>query len=489
MAIGLVAAFASPSPTFIGSSHCRFCNMEGFCCSLLPGIGTGWISPVFENRRVFDVFSMRCKNPLFGGVPSHLWTTGPESSLPKVRVASDYSDSVPNSSNYMGNRGYHPLEEVKDSDRNKEKMLTDAEIARTTVEANNSALLVFPGMVHCEPHGHISWAEFQYVLDDFGDIFIEIFDDENILQDRGASNPVNVFIGMDHPIHGKNRRVIGNHIDNLASGVSDNFSFDEDEEEIGDTEVSGTLIDWGMPDTMRRIHPMYFAKCLTKVVHTKYGKKMDHPSNGISIMGCLRPAFIDEESYLRRLFHGEDGDGYISDWSEESEKEEEQVAAAFNLIDGEILKFNSKDYGASISSTLYKLEIMRIELFSVYGDQSMVSLQDFQEAEPDVLVHSASTILERFTEYGMKCDNALKALCRKKKGLHVEGANLIGVDSLGMDVRTFSGVEAQTLRFSFNARATSESAAEKKIRRMLFPRYYRKNFKSPSDNHGGSDSF
>ena len=42
----------------------------------------------------------------------------------------------------------------------------------------------------------------------------------------------NVFIGMDHPIHGKNRRVIGNHIDNLASGVSDNFSFDEDEEEV-----------------------------------------------------------------------------------------------------------------------------------------------------------------------------------------------------------------------------------------------------------------
>lgn len=76
----------------------------------------------------------RCKNPLFGGVPSHLWTTGPESSLPKVRVASDYSDSVPNSSNYMGNRGYHPLEDLKDSDRNKEKMLTDAEIARTTVE-------------------------------------------------------------------------------------------------------------------------------------------------------------------------------------------------------------------------------------------------------------------------------------------------------------------------------------------------------------------
>lgn len=52
--------------------------------------------------------------------------------------------------------------------------------------------------------------------------------------------------------------------------------------------------------------------------------------------------------------------------------------------------------------------------------QSTVSLQDFQEAEPDVLVHSASTIIEHLTEYGMKCDTALKALCRKKRGLHVE---------------------------------------------------------------------
>lgn len=76
----------------------------------------------------------RCKNPLFGGVSSYWWTTGPETSLPKVRVASDYSDSVPNSSNYTGNRGYHPLEEVKDYERNKEKKLSDAEIARTTVE-------------------------------------------------------------------------------------------------------------------------------------------------------------------------------------------------------------------------------------------------------------------------------------------------------------------------------------------------------------------
>lgn len=46
----------------------------------------------------------------------------------------------------------------------------------------------------------------------------------------------------------------------------------------------------------------------------EYAKNMDHPSNGVSIVGWLRPTFIDEELYLRRLFNGEDSDGYNSDW-------------------------------------------------------------------------------------------------------------------------------------------------------------------------------
>jgi hypothetical protein len=40
---------------------------------------------------------------------------------------------------------------------------------------------------------------------------------------------------------------------------------------------------------------------------------MDSPSNGLSIVGYLRPAFIEEESYLRSMFHGDNG-GYSSDW-------------------------------------------------------------------------------------------------------------------------------------------------------------------------------
>jgi hypothetical protein len=39
-----------------------------------------------------------------------------------------------------------------------------------------------------------------------------------------------------------------------------------------------------------------------------YDKRMSHPSNGVSILGYLRPAYADEESYT------EDSGGYSSDW-------------------------------------------------------------------------------------------------------------------------------------------------------------------------------
>ncbi|RVW92292.1 hypothetical protein CK203_032466 [Vitis vinifera] len=41
--------------------------------------------------------------------------------LSKVQVAADYSDSVPDSPKYMGNQGYHPLEELKESKESKKK--------------------------------------------------------------------------------------------------------------------------------------------------------------------------------------------------------------------------------------------------------------------------------------------------------------------------------------------------------------------------------
>ncbi|OVA11385.1 hypothetical protein BVC80_8579g10 [Macleaya cordata] len=474
---------------FSATSHSHCCQMEVIYSSISSGSILGWPSrSSLDGRSASDStsISFRCRNPLFGTEHYHWLPSGQDVCLSKVWVAADYSDSVPDSSNFMGNRGYHPLEDVKVNERSRETMLTSAEIARTTAEANSSALLVFPGTVHYEPHEHISWAEFQYIIDDNGDIFFEIFDDENILQDRGAINPVNVLIGMDFPT-AVNRAVADNHNNMPDRGSIDDITLYDDHFEALGLEESNTPEDWGTSNGSHLVHPLYFAKCLTKAINTKNRRTMDHPSNGLSIMGFLRPAYLDEESYLRGVLHSESDD--YSDWKEEPEREEEgQTAASYSLIDGEILSFNSKYEGSNIRSTLYKLEIMRIELFSVYGAQCLISLQDFQEAEPDVLVHCASLIVEHFSEKGLICNVALKALCRKK-GLNVEGAHLIGVDSLGMDVRVFSGIEAQTLRFPFKVRAKSESAAEKKIQRMLFPRYHRRNIKRHSDGLCDPDSF
>ncbi|KAE8713564.1 Pentatricopeptide repeat (PPR) superfamily protein isoform 2 [Hibiscus syriacus] len=445
-------AIAAASSFSVGPSRCHFCQVEGAYYSPLLGVNNGWIKHTFDGGKANDLpgISFRCKDPFFGSTQFHWLSVGRDLSLSKVLVAADYSDSVPNSSSYGSNQGYHPLEEIKVCKRIQETKLSSAEIARTTVEANSNALLVFPGMVHSEPHEQISWAEFRYVVDDYGDIFFEILDDENILKDRGASNLVNVLIGMDIPVRDNNQASGDFNFSDI--GTDDEFLLDEEYFEVMDSEISEAPVYWGMPDLANTswVHPIYFSKCLMKAVLEEHERKMDHPSNGVSIVGCLRPVFADEEAYLRRLFHFEDDEGYAS-----------------NRKDGEVPKFSSKYGGCKSGSTLYRLEMMRIELFSVYG--SLISLEDFQDAEPDVLVHSTSAILERFSEKGIQCNVALKALC-KKKGLQIEGANLIGVDSLGIDVRVFSGVEVQTRRFPFKIRAVSTTAAEKQIRQLLFPR-------------------
>ncbi|KAK3025440.1 hypothetical protein RJ639_042166, partial [Escallonia herrerae] len=407
-------------------------------------------------------------NPLFGETRVHWLPLGREICVSKVSVAADYSDSVPDSSNYVSDKGYHPLEELKDHKRVRDTKLPSAVIAKTAVEASSSALLIFPGSVHCEPHEHISWAEFQYVIDDYGDIYFEISDDENILQDRGASNPVNALIGMDIPPF-ENRRVDVGEYSISETGSSEDIAMNEDYFLVEDSEIFDMPVEWGTPDTSSRIHPIYFAKCLTKAVIMEYAKKMDHPSNGVSILGCLRPTFLDEELYLRKLFNGD----------------ELMIVMATPLTgkyeNEELLNIHNNRDGSRIGSSIYRLEITRIELSSLYGAQAWYSFhsairwQDFKDAEPDILVHSTPALVEQFSQPEMKSSFALRALC-KKKGLQVEGAKLIGVDSLGMDVRVFSGREVRTHRFPFKVRARSAGAAEKQIQQLLFPRCLLQNY-------------
>ncbi|XP_058183964.1 uncharacterized protein At3g49140 isoform X2 [Rhododendron vialii] len=448
-------------------------SLDGVGCSTSHAVTSSWIKSPLESHSFFDQSGTRHRSPFVGAKRLHWLHVGRKICPSEVAVAADYSDSVPDSSNYMHSHGYHPLEELKMSKIVCDAKLNPAEIARTTVEANSSALLIFPSMVHCEPHEYVSWAEFQFVIDECGDMFFEICDDENILQDRGASNPVNVLVGIDISTYEK-RRVAAAEYNILDPGASDGIRF-YDDNEVEDSEMFDIPVNWGKPTyTAGSVHPKYFAKCLTKAVNMDYAKKMDYPSNGVSIMGCLRPAFVDEELYLRSLFNGEDSygydsdsDGYSSDWK-----------------DGEDWDSRPESDGKRISSTLYRLEILKIELFSTYGVQSVIGLHDFQEAEPDVLVHSTLSIVERYSEKGTRLNVALKALCQKKV-LHVQEANLIGVDSLGIDVRVFSGLEVQTHRFPFKVQAKSEAAAVKQINQLLFPRAHRKKFRAHGPHGDG----
>ncbi|KAF8664884.1 hypothetical protein HU200_054197 [Digitaria exilis] len=451
---------------------------------MAAGATINWVKTPFDSRRFHDLSSLsfRCRNP-FGSI-QHCWLSADQDTLTKVRVAADYSDSVPDSK-YTRDRGYHPLEEVKERPKKKDLLLTDVETARTVVEANSKGLLVFPARVHNQPHGHVAWSEFQYVIDDYGDIFFEVPDSENLLEDDTANNPVTVLIGMDGPIIGERSVAISDFSDYMDG---ENFVDVPDEHYSKiDTEITDILIEWGMPATLRAIHPIYFAKCLTKAVRDDHGEKMDSPSNGVSIVGYLRPAFIEEESYLRSLFHGEcNSDGYSSDSkvneTDEYNTETRPVSGTDRLIDDDKSRFDFSNSGINTDSMIYKLEIMTIELFSMYGKQLMIDPQDFQDSEPDILATSASAIIERIKENSDQCAVALRSLCRRKKSITVEEASLIGVDSLGIDVRAFSGLEARTVRFSFNARALSERSAEKKIRRMLFPRYQRKTVKTSTED-------
>lgn len=79
------------------------------------------------------LFIFRCKSPFFGS-SRFFWQSTGHDFVSKIGVAADYSDSIPDSSSYMGKQGYHPLEELKVSNDLPPARLSSAEIARTTIE-------------------------------------------------------------------------------------------------------------------------------------------------------------------------------------------------------------------------------------------------------------------------------------------------------------------------------------------------------------------
>lgn len=387
----------------------------------------------------------------------------------RLGALSDNAGSLPEPLDSGRKPRYHPFEEIEEDSSAfegvRDARLTGAETARTIIEVNSKAALLFSGMIDNAIHENIFLSDLPYLTDEDGDIYFEVNLDEDLLQALIADDKlVQVIIGLDNldmlpeiAAYGPSDADLG--LEEITGEESDddddinNDDYEEDfvsilEEEDGMI-PSEALGDWANLGTMRASHPMHFANKIVEAVSGVQLDWMDQPSASIVIQGLLRTAFIEEQKVVRKRPPGRAING--------SEKHQSRT----KLEKGQVLQSGT---------AFYKLEMVNIQLVSAYGNQSTVKIQDFRDAQPDVIAHSAANIISRLKAGGEKITEAFKALCWRHKGIKVEEVSLSGVDSLGFDLRVCGGIQVQTLRFSFSTRATSEYSAERQLHDLLFLR-------------------
>ncbi|KAL2651789.1 hypothetical protein R1flu_019917 [Riccia fluitans] len=181
-----------------------------------------------------------------------------------------------------------------------------------------------------------------------------------------------------------------------------------------------------------------------------------------AIISWDSPANNDTNKQLGAVFE-------VSEGLDETEVEysTEIVLPPGTTVDGDTIVV---DWAEKPKPTFYKLEILSIRLDRGTGGQSNIEVRDFAFAEPDILAHFSTAIMEKINADGNKVDTALKALVQRCKGLEAEEVSLVGIDCLGVDLRVQFGIEIQTIRVPFSRRATCEESAEKLLDQLLFPR-------------------
>ncbi|VFQ67575.1 unnamed protein product [Cuscuta campestris] len=428
----------------------------------------------------------------------------------KEQFSSSGSEPVKRSVKPMG---YHQLEDIAVSELKEEgeARLTPAETTRTLIEVNNSATLVFTGVASNETHENIFCQDLPYLTDEHGSIYFQVMDEENLLQNLTSyENHVQVFIGLDSvdvlsemqsfiqseidfgidEFDDEDAIINGDYSDDNEGDIDDDDHGDVndyeeewdtvlDHEDDGDDGSEGSLVDWSKLETMRSSHPMYFARRLTEVVNDGPIDFMEQSPVGLSIQGILRTAYIEEHTILQKQIS--DNEFSDMDWSQNAKSSacKERSIAGINghghksgsdQDDSKCAEELEKDEGPGNGTSFYKLEMVKIQFISAHGHQTDVEIEDFRRAQPDAIAHSAVKILSRFKAGGEKTIQALKSLCMRQKGIQVEEVALIGVDSLGIDLRVCSGTQVQTLRFPFKKRASSEYSAERQLNNILFPR-------------------
>ncbi|CAI9092311.1 OLC1v1027510C1 [Oldenlandia corymbosa var. corymbosa] len=400
---------------------------------------------------------------------------------------------------------YHPFEDISDSELNEdgEAILNPAETTRTVIEVNSKATLMFSSLVNDQVHENIFWPDLPYVTDEHGNIYFRVKNDEDILQTLSSDeNLVQVIIGLDTAEVLSEMESLGqteiafdlDEFDDEDSDVDDEDDEDEDEdadgyekdwvaiidnEEDEESDSDESLGDWAKLETMRASHPMYFARKLSEAASDDPIDFMEQPPAGIAIQGLLRPAIVEEHTVIQKQISDNHSSDNITDKIVKMEGHKEEDATRINghkHQDGSAqeglqwMEESETDEASENGTSFYKLEMVKIQLISAHGHQSFVELEDFRRAQPDAIAHSAAKIISRIKAGGEKTIQALKSLCWRCKGIQVEEVALIGIDSLGFDLRVCSGTQVQTLRFSFSKRASSEYSAERQLNSLIFPR-------------------
>ncbi|KAJ3703750.1 hypothetical protein LUZ61_007455 [Rhynchospora tenuis] len=356
---------------------------------------------------------------------------------------------------------YHPSEELDepvslDTARINASCLSDAQIARTIVEVNNKASIVLS--LDEEEDEDFTFPDLSYSTDERGDIYFEVDNDEGLVE-FADERIVKVIIGLDS----SEMVVEEDKIDDLDFEIEviTSDESDSDDEEYNGVDIKFFLVEnepeefkWSDFETVNSCYPSDFAKAIAQAVCDTKIDWTDHPSSGIVVQGYLRPAFSNERTLAKRIKSTD-----IGERSSKNQNKQEE------------------------STSFLKLELVNIQLITACGNQSNVSIHDYWGAKPDVIAHSAANIISRLKAGGEKITQALKSLCWRHLGLQVEEACVIGVDSLGFDVKVCSNKQLQVVRFAFDKRATSEFGAEKQVHDLLFPRFQEDKRRQQASQH------
>ncbi|XP_009589586.1 uncharacterized protein At3g49140-like isoform X2 [Nicotiana tomentosiformis] len=350
-------------------------------------------------------------------------------------------------------RSYHPSEDIGELElmENEDARLKPAECSRTIIEGNSEATLMFSSAVSDVMHANIFWPDLPYTTDELGNVYFQVKNDEDVLKNPTEEESVVDWVSI----------------------------LDDEEDHNGDPDLGY----WATLETMRSSHPIDFAKAITEVVTDDPIDFMDQPPAGLVIQGLLRTAFLEEHAAIpKQISEHKSNDAGI----DQIEKVAEYKQNCSVQVNGHKHESGSSQDGPSCPEELekdetlgngtsfYKLEMIKIQLISSHGHQILVELDDFSQAKPDAIAHSAANIISRLKAVGENTTQALRSLCWRCKGIQVEEVALIGVDSLGFDLRVCSGAQVQTLRFSFKKQASSEYSAERQLNDLLYPRFHPK---------------